>query len=309
MTTNKKPIIRLEKKMRSLADIRAGVGYTRRRVVGEPFDEDMKVVRLHGSDDPYRDAKEMLSNVSNIRSNAVYAVEFVMTASTAYFRDGGQGWGQYNEQKLTAYLRRGVDWAKEYFGSNLVSMTLHLDQATPHIHALAIPLLDGKLNCRALYGLKARLKELQLSYAEAMVPLGLERGAPEKGARHTQRGKWLAENEAEQRRRAKELAERERAVAEEEKRVASIEKELNRRRAKIVEAGDAVREYVMESEEVRAGLEQQKRKYHTGIQALDLAAKRFRELISHLEEMKIEIPEEVITEGSEISEKFGIPLQ
>lgn len=309
MTTNKKPIVRLEKKMRSLADIRAGVGYTRRRVVGEPFDEDMKVVRLHGSDDPYRDAKEMLSTVDKIRSNAVYAVEFVMTASPAYFRDGGFGWGQYNEEKLTAYLRRAVEWAKGYFGDNLVSMTLHLDQATPHIHVLVIPLLNGKLNCRALYGLKARLRELQLSYAEAMTPLGLERGTPEKGARHTPRGKWIAEREAEQRRRTKELEERERTVEEEKERLRLIEGELVQRRAKIVEAGDAVREYAMESEEVRAGLEQQKRKYHTGIQALDLDAKRLAELISDLEEMKIEIPEEEIMEGSEISEKFGIPLQ
>jgi hypothetical protein len=309
MGTKNRPIVRLEKKMRSLADIRTGVGYTRRRVVGEPFDEDMKVVRLHGSDDPYRDAKEMLSNVSNIRSNAVYAVEFVMTASPSYFRGLGQGWGEYDQEKLMAYLHCAVEWAKEYFGDNLVSITLHLDQATPHVHLLVIPLLGGRLNCRELYSLRERLKQLQLSYAKAMVPLGLERSTPEVGAQHTPRGKWIAETEAEQRRRAKELAERERAVAEKEERAASIEKELNRRRAKIVEAGDAVREYAMESEEVRAGLEQHKRKYHTGIQALDLDAKRLAELISDLEEMKIEIPEEEIMEGSEISEKFGIPLQ
>jgi hypothetical protein len=309
METKKRPIIRLEKKMRSLADIRAAISYTRRRVVGEPFDEDREVVRLYGSDDPYRDAKAMLSSVDNIRANAVYAVEFVMTASPSYFRGPGQGWGEYDQKKLTAYLRRVVEWAKGYFGNNLVSMTLHLDQATPHIHVLVIPLLNGKLNCRALYGLKARLRELQLSYAEAMTPLGLERGPPEKGARHTPRGKWIAEREAEQRRRTKELEERERTVEEEKERLRLIEGELVQRRAKIVEAGDAVREYAMESEEVRAGLEQQKRKYHTGIQALDLDAKRLAELISDLEEMKIEIPEEVITEGSDISEKFDLPPQ
>lgn len=309
MAMNKKPIIRLEKKLKSLSQIRESVRYTRRGVVAQAIDPEMKVGRLYGSDDPYGDAKAMLSSVDNIRANAVYALEFVMTASPTYFRENASAWGEFEETKLHAFLMAAVEWAKEYFSDNLISMTVHLDQATPHVHALVVPMLEGKLNCRELYSLRARLKKLQASYAKAMAPLGLNRGTPEIGAKHTPRGKWIAETEAEQRRRAKELAERERAVAEEEKRVASIEKELNRRRAKIVEAGDAVREYAMESEEVRAGLEQQKRKYHTGIQALDLDAKRLAELICDLEEMKIEVPEEVIMEGSEISEKFGIPLQ
>lgn len=309
MSTTPRPIIRLEKKMRSLADIRAGAYYTRRRVIGQPFGEDMEIVRLHGSDDPYDDAKAMLSSVDNIRSNAVYAVEFVMTASPTYFRDSGQGWGEYNEEKLMAYLRRAVDWSKEYFGSNLVSSTLHLDQATPHVHALVIPLMDGRLNCRELYGLRQRLKQLQLSYANAMEAIGLERGMPEVGAQHTPRGKWIAEREAEQRRRAKELTERERAVAEEEERLRLIERELAQQKAKIFGAADAVRDYASETEEKRALLETREKDFRLDVRAFDRDAKRFRDLISDLEKLKSEIPDSAVAEGSELAEKFGISLQ
>lgn len=309
MSKKNKPVFRLEKKMRSYADIKAGVSYTRRRIVGRAFDETMEVVCLYGSDDPYEDAKAMLSNVSNIRLNAVYAVEFVMTASPSYFRGPDQGWGEYDQEKLMTYLHCAVEWAKEYFGDNLISMTLHLDQATPHIHALVVPMLNGKLNCRELYGLRARLKKLQVSYAKAMAPLGLERGTPEVDAKHTPRGRWIAEKEAEQRRRAKELTERERAVAEEVERLRLLKEELAQQKAKILGAADAVKDYAAETEEQRALLETREKDFRLDVRAFDRDAKRFRNLLLDLEELRIEVPAHVIDEASVIAEKFGSPFQ
>lgn len=309
MSSKNKPIIRLEKKMKSLSQIRESVRYTRRGVVGRPIDPEVKVGPVYGSDDPYRDAKEILSSVDNVRANAVYAIEFVMTASPTYFRESAYAWGEFEEPKLRAFLKTAIEWAKGYFGDNFVSATLHLDQATPHLHALVVPMLNGKLNCRELYGLRARLKKLQVSYAKAMAPLGLQRGTPEVGAKHTPRGKWVAEKEAEQRRQAEELKDRERAVAEEEERLRLLEEELSKREAKIFAAADAVRDYALETEGERALLETREKDLRLDVRAFDRDAKRFRNLLLGLEEMKIEVPEHVIEEASAIAEKFGVPLQ
>lgn len=40
-----------------------------------------------------------------------------------------------------------MGWLNEKYGNRIVSAILHVDEATPHIHALLVPLDDkGKLN-------------------------------------------------------------------------------------------------------------------------------------------------------------------
>jgi hypothetical protein len=70
---------------------------------------------------------------------------------------------------------------------------LHLDEATPHIHAYLVPLDEkGKLNCRALFGSREKLSKFQDSYALAMAPLGLERGIKGSRATHTEVKEYYA---------------------------------------------------------------------------------------------------------------------
>jgi hypothetical protein len=70
---------------------------------------------------------------------------------------------------------------------------LHLDEATPHIHAYLVPLDEkGKLNCRALFGGREKLSKFQDSYALAMAPLGLERGIKGSRATHTEVKEYYA---------------------------------------------------------------------------------------------------------------------
>ncbi len=124
-----------------------------------------------------------------IRKNAVLAVEFLLTASPEYFRpdDPGRA-GHYEPQRLEDFQHQACEWLINNYGERIVRAELHLDEATPHIHAYLVPLDEkGKLNCRALFGgSRYRLSELQDSFAQAMTPLGLERGIKGSRATHTE---------------------------------------------------------------------------------------------------------------------------
>ena len=130
-----------------------------------------------------------------IRKNAVLAVEFLLTASPEYFRpdDPGQA-GHYEPQRLEDFQHQACVWLSNNYGDRIVRAELHLDEATPHIHAYLVPLdEEGKLNCRALFGgSRYRLSELQDSFEAAMVPLGLERGIKGSRATHTEVKEYYA---------------------------------------------------------------------------------------------------------------------
>jgi hypothetical protein len=114
-----------------------------------------------------------------IRKNAVLCVEMVLTASPEYFRPDEPGRaGHYEPQRLEDFKHSVHKWLDEKYGDRIVRAELHLDEATPHIHAYLVPLDEkGKLNCRALFG--GREKRVQ-------VPGQLCRGngTTRTGARH-----------------------------------------------------------------------------------------------------------------------------
>ena len=130
--------------------------------------------------------RERIGN-QTIRKNAVLCVEMLLTASPEYFRpqDPGKA-GYYEPQKLADFRTAVHGWLDDQYGDRIVRAELHLDEATPHVHAYLVPLDErGKLNCRGLFGGRQKLSQFQDSYAEAMSPLGLERGIRGSRARHT----------------------------------------------------------------------------------------------------------------------------
>ena len=105
-----------------------------------------------------------------IRKNAVLCVEILLTASPEYFRpfDPSKA-GAYQPQLLDEWKQAVRQWLDDQYGDRIVRAELHLDEATPHIHAYLVPLDErGKLNCRGLFGGRSKMSKFQDSYAEAM---------------------------------------------------------------------------------------------------------------------------------------------
>jgi hypothetical protein len=129
-----------------------------------------------------------------IRKNAVLCVEMLLTASPEYFRPDTPGQaGEWRSDRLEQFQWAVQDWLTQTYGDRIVRAELHLDEATPHIHAYLVPLDErGKLNCRRLFGDRAKLSQFQDSYARALEPLGLSRGIRGSRATYTQVKEYYA---------------------------------------------------------------------------------------------------------------------
>ena len=122
-----------------------------------------------------------------IRKNAVLGVEMLLSASPEYFRPSApEKAGSYDPDRLQSWTQASTNWLEQRYGERIIKATLHLDEATPHMHVLLVPLDDkGKLNCRALFGgTRHTLSNLQTDYAQAVATLGIERGIINSRAEH-----------------------------------------------------------------------------------------------------------------------------
>jgi len=140
-------------------------------------------VRLVGSGDWCADAQRRLDDAPTIRSNAVLAMEHVMTASREFYQ---QGDAQERAARLSEWTDRSMGWLRDTYGdANVVAAVLHRDEQTPHIQALVVPIDErGRLNAHAFTGGRALLARMQDSYAAAVRDLGLERGVKGSVAEH-----------------------------------------------------------------------------------------------------------------------------
>lgn len=114
------------------------------------------------------------------------------------------------EGRLKAWCADNLEWLRRTFGAeNVVSAVLHMDEATPHIHAAVVPIVTGErrkvrekgtdksgkrryrtkssarpLLCADDVMSRIKLKEYQDTYAAAMAKYGLQRGIDGSKARH-----------------------------------------------------------------------------------------------------------------------------
>lgn len=121
----------------------------------------------------YEDAVDSIIAANKIipRKNNVKAVEVVLKAVGELGDDFD--WETWKQQS--------IEWVKKKFGEeNIVHAVCHNDEATPHLHVVFVPILDGKLNASEIVGYKTDISELVSEYAAEMASLGLDRG--KKGA-------------------------------------------------------------------------------------------------------------------------------
>lgn len=124
--------------------------------------------------------------IKTVGKNQTKAIEFMLTYSQKNVTD---------EFKIDEWCEKNVEWLKENFGEkNVVSVELHLDETTPHIHAIVIPIVDKKLHAtKMLQSTEEQRKKngmrgytyLQDSYYEKMKEFGLQRGIKKTRVKHT----------------------------------------------------------------------------------------------------------------------------
>lgn len=111
------------------------------------------------------------------RKDAVRVIELFVGASPEIMKE-------MSRKQQDVYFGDALRWVCTKFGGkeNIVSAVIHFDETTPHMQILLTPILDGKLNAKALVGGPAGLVALQDDFAERVGSLhGMRRG--ERGSR------------------------------------------------------------------------------------------------------------------------------
>jgi Plasmid recombination enzyme len=141
-------------------------------------------------------ARERIGD-QKIRKNALLAIEVFISASPEYFRPGQpERAGYWEKAKFEAWLAANAVFLEQEFGlQRILRAECHLDESTPHIHAIVVPLTaEGKLSYRQLYGGKRTdLSLLQDRAWLAVADLGIERGQKGSQAQHRTVQAWYAE--------------------------------------------------------------------------------------------------------------------
>lgn len=152
--------------------------------------------RLVGSGDLLADLKarhEALGygkDGKEIRKNGVLANEFILTSSREAFpTEKRNGYLLFADEKSRQRWEGFKDASKKfledrYGKENLINFSIHMDELTPHIHAVITPVINGKLNSKAIFGLRSDMQQLQTDFAKAVAHLGLERGVLGSKAEH-----------------------------------------------------------------------------------------------------------------------------
>jgi len=106
-----------------------------------------------------------------LRSDAVKSVGLILSGSHERMKE------LEAEGKLDEWIQANFDYALERFGKeNLIRFTVHLDEKTPHIHCVFVPIHKGNLRFKAFFDGKKDLEKEQTIYAEKMAKFGLNRG-------------------------------------------------------------------------------------------------------------------------------------
>lgn len=126
--------------------------------------------------------KEGYTGEKAIRKDAVKSLRFILSGSHDRMKEMEKEPG-----KITEWARENYAWMCEKYGEkNIMRFTLHMDETTPHIHAVVVPLTkDGRLSAKEITGGPKGMEQLQDEYGAKMARFGLERGLKSSPSKHT----------------------------------------------------------------------------------------------------------------------------
>jgi hypothetical protein len=127
-----------------------------------------------------------------IRKDAVKGLSLMLTGSHEDMKVI-----EKEPEKFNAWLKANFKFVKDEFGKeNIVRFVVHRDEKTPHIHAIVVPLQDGRLTAKKVLGNRIEMSQRQDRYAQAMEPFSLSRGIKGSKAIHNSEGWYVGRQHA-----------------------------------------------------------------------------------------------------------------
>lgn len=107
------------------------------------------------------------NNKRKTRKDAIRAIEVLFTSDKTFFK----------RVDYEQYFTECKKWLVDVFGEdNLLQTVIHLDEETPHLHAILTTVKEGKFNYSGYVNGRQDLRALQDSFFSKVQHLGLERG-------------------------------------------------------------------------------------------------------------------------------------
>lgn len=180
--------------------------YTNQNQTNINFNRQQNQICL-GSEDTHGTLKNRLEKIENrraIRKDANVMLEFIFSASPEYFyKDLDREKfdkltmeknkpeldkifnEQLDKQKLEDFKAVVIEYCQKEFGDNVINLTLHLDEKTPHFHLLCTPITaDNRLTAKEFFT-PITARAWQDSFGEACKKLGIDRGRENSPEVHT----------------------------------------------------------------------------------------------------------------------------
>ena len=155
-----------------------------------------KEISIHKDKDMFQAINEIIENrkenegldkPKTVRKDAVRFVESIFSGSNSDMKSIEKN------QKIDDWFQDNYDFACKEFGEeNIVRFSMHLDEETPHIHCVSVPITDdGKLSAKKVMGNPIEMRKKQDRYADAMKKWGLERGVSGSNRKHDDRDSYM----------------------------------------------------------------------------------------------------------------------
>jgi predicted nucleic acid-binding Zn-ribbon protein len=185
-----------------------------------------------------------------IRKDAVKAINVVLSGTHERMieieKTGHLGeWVQVNQ-----------DWLNTRYGKeNVISLALHMDELTPHLHAVIVPLTpDGRLSAKDVIGDKSKMRQMQTDYAKAMEPFGLERGKEGSRAHHEDVKEYYTRMKIDLPRVTEEIEEKKEEVKELKQEIPRLHVVINKQEEELEKLKKAESKLKIKLAEIRAKL-------------------------------------------------------
>ncbi|MDU7194893.1 MAG: MobV family relaxase, partial [Streptococcus sp.] len=107
-----------------------------------------------------------------LRKDAVLCNEWIITSDKAFFEN-------MSPDQIKNFFETAKNFFAERYGnSNIAYAMVHLDESTPHMHLGLVPMQNGKLSSKSLFGSRDQLKEIQEAFPRYLNEHGynLQRG-------------------------------------------------------------------------------------------------------------------------------------
>ena len=129
---------------------------------------------------------------TKVRKDAVLMCSFVVGSDRAFFKNLS---AREQQQFFVGCTRF---FAERYGEDNIISAVVHMDETTPHLHLNLIPVVDGRLSAKTLFGRK-ELQSLQTDFHAAVGrKWNLQRGREGSQAKHLSTAEFKAKKIVEQ---------------------------------------------------------------------------------------------------------------